>query len=98
MTSVAKDLDITVGTLTIAINSLVKKDYVKRIRSPKDRRVVLISLSPKGQKAYKHHKNFHENMIAEIHSIINEEETIILTKTLKSIYSYFINKYPFRNK
>ena len=41
MSSVAKDLSVTVGTLTIAINNLVKKAYVKRVRSEKDRRVVL---------------------------------------------------------
>ena len=44
MSTVAKGLRITVGTLTIAINNLVKKGYVNRIRSEEDRRVVLISL------------------------------------------------------
>lgn len=41
MTSVANDLSVTVGTLTIAVNNLVKKAYVRRSRSEKDRRVVL---------------------------------------------------------
>ena len=45
MTSVAKSLSVTTGTLTIAINSLVKKAYVKRVRSEIDRRVVLVSLT-----------------------------------------------------
>ena len=40
MSTVAKSLSVTVGTLTIAINSLVKKGYVNRARSEKDRRVV----------------------------------------------------------
>ena len=56
MSTVAKSLSVTVGTLTIAINSLVKKGYVNRARSEKDRRVVLISLSRKGKKAYSHHE------------------------------------------
>ncbi len=60
MSSVAKSLEITVGTLTIAINNLVKKGYVNRTRSTKDRRVVLISLSEIGKKAYKHHAHFHK--------------------------------------
>ena len=50
MSSVAKTLSVTVGTLTIAINSLVKKGYVNRVRSEEDRRVVLISLNKKGRK------------------------------------------------
>lgn len=44
---VAKELSITVGTLTIAINRLVKKEYVERIRSEDDRRVVKLALTKK---------------------------------------------------
>lgn len=92
MSVVAKNLGITTGTLTIAINNLVKKDYVKRARSVKDRRVVLISLTAKGQKAYKHHKEFHSKMINEIKGLINEEEEKVLVKTLISINNYFTYK------
>lgn len=43
MSAVAKSLSVTVGTLTIAMNNLVKKGYVNRVRSEEDRRVVLVS-------------------------------------------------------
>ena len=49
MSSVAKSLSVTVGTLTIAVNALVKKGYVDRVRSEADRRVVLLSLTEKGE-------------------------------------------------
>ena len=42
MSTVAKALSVTVGTLTIAINNLVKKGYVNRERSEKDRRFAKI--------------------------------------------------------
>lgn len=45
MSSIARELSVTVGTLTIAMNSLVKKGYVVRERGQEDRRVVYISLS-----------------------------------------------------
>ena len=45
MTTVAKALSVTTGTLTISVNGLVKKGYVNRTRSEEDRRVVLISLT-----------------------------------------------------
>jgi len=93
MSSVAKDLDVTVGTLTIAINSLVKKAYVKRIRSSKDRRVVLISLTEKGHKAFKHHENFHEKMIKEIADNLEEQEYEVLVKSLKHITEFFDRQY-----
>ena len=40
MSTIAKDVGVTVGTLTIAINNLVKKGYVVRQRGEQDRRVV----------------------------------------------------------
>ena len=93
MSSVAKDLGITMGTLTIAINNLVKKDYVKRTRSAKDRRVVLACLTPRGQKAYKHHERFHEEMIQAINQQVDEEEMKVLMKLLDSLDTYFVLKY-----
>lgn len=46
-TEVARELLVTVGTLTTSINRLVKKGYVERIRSEDDRRVVKLGLTKK---------------------------------------------------
>lgn len=89
MSSVSKDLSVTVGTLTIAINSLVKKGYVKRVRSEEDRRVVLISLTSKGEKAYYHHRNFHDKMVLAVLRDLNEKETEALTKALVKLQKFF---------
>lgn len=58
MSTIAKKLNITVGSLTTSMNSLVKKKYTERIRSEEDRRVVYIRLTEKGIKAYHHHEEF----------------------------------------
>ena len=89
MTSVARSLEVTTGTLTIAINSLVKKGYVDRVRSEEDRRVVLISLSEKGRRAYLHHRRFHEQMIESVVEELTEEEQRILEKALAKLYHFF---------
>lgn len=89
MTTVAKTLAVTTGTLTIAINSLVKKNYVERVRSEQDRRVVLVSLTTKGKRAYEHHKQFHEQMIAATTEQLSEEEKIVLEKALRKIMLFF---------
>ena len=60
MSAVAKKLGITAGSLTSAVNSLVNKMYVVRKRSQEDRRVVFIGLTPKGVRAYDHHKEYHQ--------------------------------------
>ena len=77
MSTVAKTLSVTVGTLTIAITNLVKKGYVNRARSEEDRRVVLISLSKKGERAYDHHEKFHDEMIQATLSGLDQEQTKI---------------------
>ena len=82
MTSVARSLGVTTGTLTIAVNSLVKKGYVERVRSEEDRRVVLVSLSEKGKKAYLHHRQFHEHIIYAIVEELSEEEKVVLEHAL----------------
>ena len=92
MTAVAKSLGVTTGTLTISVNSLVKKGYVNRVRSEEDRRVVLVSLSEKGKQAYQHHRRFHEEMIDAIVEQLTEEEKVILEKALGNLNSFFINK------
>lgn len=89
MSTVAKALKITVGTLTIAINNLVKKGYVNRIRSEEDRRVVLIFLSKKGKKAFDHHADFHREMVAATLDGLNEQEEKVLVKALSNLSNYF---------
>ncbi len=83
MTSVARELEVTTGTLTISVNSLVKKGYVNRTR------VVLISLSEKGQKAYLHHRRFHEEMIEAVLKELTGEEQQALEKALSKLTRFF---------
>lgn len=90
MTHVANLLGIKVSTLTIAINKLVKKGYVERLRDEQDRRIVRIHLTESGMEAVAAHESFHENMIEEALSHIPEEE---LNKFISSIDN--INKFLF---
>ena len=89
MTSVAKTLMVTTGTLTISVNSLVKKGFVERVRSEEDRRVVLISLTAKGRKAFRDHQQFHEEMVSSVVSSLSEEEQLILQKALGNLSEFF---------
>ena len=89
MSTIARALSVTVGTLTISMNSLVKKGYVVRNRSSEDRRVVFISLSEKGVKAYYHHKKFHEQMIDSVVKELTEEELEALVKALTKLNTWF---------
>ena len=93
MTEVANDLDITVGTLTTAINRLIKKEYVERRRIEEDRRVVLIKLTSKGEKAFDSHAQFHDDMIKSIIKELPESEEAVLIASLKKMTNFFEEKY-----
>ena len=89
MSAIARELSVTVGTLTIAVNNLFKYGYVVRRRGQKDRRIVYISLSEKGRRAYEHHAEFHRKMIEGIRSSLSSEEMEVLVKTLKHLDGWF---------
>ncbi len=89
MSAVAKQLNVTIGTLTITVNRLVKKGYVIRQRSEQDKRVVHLELSEKGQRAYAHHMHFHEQMIDGVIKHLSEDELQVLIKALSGLIDYF---------
>jgi len=89
MSSIAKELSVTVGTLTISMNSLVKKGYATRERSEQDRRVVFIHLTLKGRKAYHHHAEFHRKMTDAVLDVLDEKEALVLAKALDSLTLFF---------
>ena len=89
MSTIAKKLNITVGSLTTSMNSLVKKKYAERIRSEEDRRVVYIRLTEKGIKAYHHHEEFHKKMTDAVVEALAQEEVPVLVKTLNSLAEFF---------
>ena len=91
MSGVAKDLSVTMGTLTISINNLVKKGYVTRVRSEKDRRIVYVELSKKGIDAYNKHNEFHKDMVTSMLDTLNDKETEILIKGLHKIDTWIHN-------
>ncbi len=89
MSAVAQSLSVTTGTLTTAVNALVKKGYVNRVRSEEDRRVVLVSLTERGRLAYAEHKRFHEQLIEAVVSRLSEEEKQVLETALTDLGTFF---------
>ena len=93
MSEVAADLKITVGTLTTAINKLIKKGYVERKRIEEDRRVVQVQLTKKGKLAYRIHEKFHKDMVkATIEGLTDEEEDVLITAMGRD-NTFFKSKY-----
>lgn len=93
MSAVAKLMSVTTGTLTKSMDGLTEKGYVNRERGKKDKRIVFVSLTEKGRRAFYHHETFHRDMIAKIKDGINEQETTVLIYVLAKLNDYFNSIY-----
>lgn len=89
MSDIAKRLGVTVGTLTTNMNGLERKGYIVRERSTTDKRVVYITLTERGRKAFFHHRDFHKNMIKSVVVGLDDEEKRLLYKCLVKIDKFF---------
>ena len=89
MSTIARKLKITLGSLTTSMNNLVKKGYAIRKRSEKDRRLVYIQLTEKGIRAYNHHKELHQKMIDAVMENLDENESTVLIETLEKLITFF---------
>lgn len=90
MSDIAARLGVTVGTLTINMNSLENKGYIIRKRSETDKRVVLVVLEDKGRKAFFHHRDFHKKMIKAIVKDLDEDEMKIMIKGLLNLNDFLL--------
>lgn len=85
MTDIARALDVTLATLTVSCDRMQKKDLIERARAEKDRRVVMVSLTPKGQAAWQYHKKFHHDLIDAALADMSEEEQKALSHALEKL-------------
>ncbi len=78
ISELADDLDVTLPSVTVAINKLMKKGYVEKVRGEEDARIVYVSLTRMGRKIDSAHRYFHESMVRSIIKGMTEEEQQIL--------------------
>jgi DNA-binding MarR family transcriptional regulator len=93
MSETASTLGVTTGTLTVAIDRLVRKAYVERHRDTHDRRVVRVNLTRKGKLAYRMHNKFHILLVDRLISTLDESERAVLLSTLKHISGFVGDQY-----
>ena len=93
MSTVAKLMNVTTGTLTKAMDGLTEKEYVIRERSKQDKRVVWVYLTEKGKAAYKHHEEFHWRMISHIKEGLNDKELPVLIYSLAKLVDFLQSVY-----
>ncbi len=89
LSEVARELDLTKPTVTVLVDKLAEKGYIKRVKSDEDRRVMHLHIDKKGAKINAMREIAHEKMAEKIRLGLNVTETEILTELLKKIVNQF---------
>lgn len=82
MSDIADELKVTKGTLSITINSLVKKGYVIRTRHKQDRRIIIVYLTKKSLNIVHHYSQFYNALIQTLLSEVTSDKVLILEEIL----------------
>jgi len=88
MSEIATVLEITTGTLTTAVDKLIKKGYLERKRSESDRRIVNVNLTRRGKLAHRIHEKFHMDMVRQIIIDFTQKEELVLINGLEKLNSH----------
>ncbi|MEI7883757.1 MAG: MarR family transcriptional regulator [Clostridia bacterium] len=92
ISDIAENLGITLPSVTIAINKLVKKGYVEKLKSTVDGRMVFVVLTEQGKKMEAAHRFFHERMVRNLSGDLNDEERESLYYGMVKLNAFFKRK------
>ena len=88
ISELAEDLNITLPSVTVAINKLMKKGYVEKVRGEEDGRIVYVSLTRQGRRIDSAHRYFHESMVRSIIRDMTESEMQALYKGVMKLDTF----------
>lgn len=89
ITDLARDLSITLPSVTAAINKLARKGYVIKSRSEQDGRVVIVQLSEEGRRAEAVHRFFHRQMVNRATQGLSQPQKDALLAGLNNLLAFF---------
>lgn len=89
---IAKELNITQGSLTTAVSTLEKKGMLIRKAYEKDKRIVKIYATEKAMKLYDHHMKFHAELVDAVTTVLSGEELEVFIKGLDKVRQFFDSK------
>lgn len=85
MSEIAERLKITRGSLSITIDSLVKKGYVIRTRNKQDRRIIIVYLTRKSIFVVRGYGKFYYNLLSNLIEQLTPEKGIIVKEMLEEL-------------
>ena len=82
---ISEELMVTGANITCVVDNLEKEDFVKRINSKEDRRVILAELTPKGKEKLSQILPSYVQNISSVTSVLSDNEQKELTKLLDKL-------------
>lgn len=86
---IAEELGVTVPTVTVSVNRLLKKGYVDKSKSLEDARITIIRLTDEGRRMNRLHRFFHEQMVLSIRSELDDDEMECLLRCVRRLNVFF---------
>ena len=83
--TIGPKVNLTPGSISTAVDRLVERDLVSRVESPEDRRVRVVSLTPKGKELIAPIFRKHAAEIRKVFADASPKELRALEATLKKI-------------
>lgn len=92
ISDIAAEMGITLPSVTVAINKLIKKNCVTKVRSVDDARCVLAVLTDFGMEIYQRHQRFHHKMIDDVTDALDDGEKAVMLKCFSRLNTFFKEK------
>lgn len=85
MGELCKKTFLSAGNMTFVVDGLEKAGIAERVYAEDDRRVILVRLTPKGEKIYKEAFSQHAIFLTKLASVLTPEEQEELARLLKKL-------------
>jgi DNA-binding MarR family transcriptional regulator len=92
MGEIAKMLNLTMSAATAIVDKMIDQSLVRRERLAEDRRVVKVSLRPKGEEVSKKIFEFRRNMSNDLFRVLTDKEREEYLRILRKMYLNFAEK------
>lgn len=79
MNEIASELLVTLANVTVIVNNLERRGYLKRVRGLEDRRVVRVELTQKGRALWEKISSAHRSRVEELMKGLSTDELDELT-------------------
>jgi len=89
---IGKHTVLTSGSITTAVDRLESKSFAKRVRSPRDRRVIEVEITAKGTKFLAEHVGTRNQTINDVTSCLTKKEKQELVTGLEKLQKHVIKE------